>query len=61
MVRGVVALARALELTVTGEGIETEEQFGHLRDMGCHEAQGYYLGRPAPAERLFEAAARRAA
>ena len=46
IVRSVVDMARALELTVIAEGVETAEQRDHLAAMGCHEAQGYLYARP---------------
>lgn len=30
------------------EGIETEEEYNLMKEFGCHEFQGYYLGRPVP-------------
>jgi PAS domain S-box-containing protein/diguanylate cyclase (GGDEF)-like protein len=50
MVRSVLAMASALNLRVVTEGVETEEQFEILRELGCDEAQGYLLGRPESAE-----------
>ena len=50
IVKAIIALAHTLDLTVTGEGTETEEQLAHLRGLGCDYAQGYLLGRPMPAE-----------
>ncbi len=52
LVTAVIALASALEMTSVAEGVETFEQFVELRALGCDEAQGYYLGRPAPAASL---------
>ncbi len=46
IVRGVIALARSLNLSVTAEGIETFEQLSHLRELGCNHGQGYLLSRP---------------
>jgi diguanylate cyclase (GGDEF)-like protein len=46
----VVALARALRLTVVAEGVETEAQAEFLRDIRCDSMQGYLLSRPLPAE-----------
>ena len=45
----VVSMARALNLEVVAEGVESFEQLLQLRDQQCHEAQGYLLGRPVPA------------
>ncbi|PVZ19840.1 MULTISPECIES: bifunctional diguanylate cyclase/phosphodiesterase [unclassified Pseudomonas] len=47
--QAVVDLGRALGFEVTAEGIETAEQWEHLRDIGCQSGQGYYIGRPMPA------------
>jgi diguanylate cyclase (GGDEF)-like protein len=52
IVAAVVSLARDLGLHVTAEGVETEGQAERLRELGCPLAQGFYFGRPAPAEYL---------
>jgi diguanylate cyclase len=44
----VLALGRSLGIPVLAEGVETAEQLRLLRAEGCAEAQGYYLGHPAP-------------
>lgn len=44
-----IAAVLGLGLNVIGEGVETEEQQGFLRSQSCTQAQGYLLGRPAPA------------
>ncbi len=49
IVRAIIALARSLRITVTAEGVETEEQLRLLRSEDCNQVQGYLLGRPAPA------------
>jgi len=51
-VRSIVSLADALGLDVVAEGVETREQADVLLRLGCHRAQGYYFGRPAPASDL---------
>ncbi|HEX8961369.1 MAG TPA: EAL domain-containing protein [Rhodocyclaceae bacterium] len=48
--RAVVALGRALNLEIVGEGIETAETLGYLRGVGCDQAQGFFFSRPLPAE-----------
>ena len=48
----VIELGRNLNMTVIAEGIENEFQAGILRDMGCHEGQGYLYARPMASEQL---------
>ena len=47
-----VALARALDLAVTAEGVETAEQARRLRALGCDTGQGWLYGRPGPPDLL---------
>ncbi len=48
VVTAILALARALDIQVVAEGIETSAQRAALLRMGCEFGQGYLLGRPAP-------------
>jgi EAL domain-containing protein (putative c-di-GMP-specific phosphodiesterase class I) len=50
----IVALGRAMELSVVAEGVETEEQRGFLAGLGCHCFQGYLFS-PALPLNEFEA------
>ena len=50
IVQAVISLAKSLDMRVTAEGIETREQFEHLKRMGCDHGQGYFLARPLPAD-----------
>jgi diguanylate cyclase (GGDEF)-like protein/PAS domain S-box-containing protein len=52
IVSTVISLARALNLKVVAEGVETEEQANLLRLLRCDEAQGYLYSRPVPPEEL---------
>lgn len=52
IVRAIVAMGRALGLDVVMEGVETEQQLAFLREIGCHQAQGFLFARPQPAEQL---------
>ena len=54
IVAATVAMAHALGLSVTAEGVETTDQLERLRVLGCQEAQGYLIARPAPAEVITE-------
>jgi diguanylate cyclase len=47
-----VKTAHAFGARVVAEGVEHPEQLELVRRLGCEYAQGYYLGMPAPAERL---------
>ncbi|MCG8470031.1 MAG: phosphodiesterase [Gemmatimonadetes bacterium] len=47
--RTIIELAKVLELEVIAEGIETREQFQHLRSLGCQQAQGYFFSGPVAA------------
>ncbi|HYF90857.1 MAG TPA: EAL domain-containing protein [Symbiobacteriaceae bacterium] len=49
LVRTVITLAKALNLTVTGEGVETAEQIAQLRAMECERGQGYFFAKPVTA------------
>jgi diguanylate cyclase (GGDEF)-like protein/PAS domain S-box-containing protein len=50
LTQAIVAMARAIDLEVVAEGVETEEQLEFLRQVGCTFAQGYLFARPAPNE-----------
>jgi len=52
LVSTVISLARALNLKVVAEGVETEEQANLLRLLRCDEAQGYLFGRPEPLDQV---------
>ncbi len=52
VVRSIVELARALELDVVAEGIETAGQATLLRTLGVARGQGYHLARPMPSDEL---------
>ncbi|MCC3295335.1 EAL domain-containing protein [Arthrobacter sp. zg-Y411] len=45
-------LIRAAGMEAVFEGIETEQQAGKLREMGCCSGQGYYFSRPINEEQV---------
>ncbi len=49
IVRAIVAVARALDLRVTAEGVERATQAEILHEIGCDWGQGYLYARPVPA------------
>ncbi len=53
IVSATVTLARALNLEVVAEGIETEEQLEAVQGLGVDFAQGFYFSRPIPSEELL--------
>ncbi len=57
LVGTMIELAHDLGLVVVAEGIEQPESLAQLRALGCDYAQGYLIGRPAPADDVVAAAA----
>jgi diguanylate cyclase (GGDEF)-like protein len=56
IIEAILALSRALGLTVIAEGVETQEQALTLKAMSCQNAQGNYFGAPVSAERIAQLA-----
>ncbi len=52
VVAAIIAMARAFDMTVVAEGVETPEQLEVVRDLGCDLAQGFLFGRPSPLSAL---------
>lgn len=52
LVRATVNLGHDMGLRVVAEGIEDVETLGLISDLGCDIAQGFYISRPSPANRL---------
>ena len=54
IVRSTIELAHNLGLNVVAEGIENKRSLARLRAMGCDEAQGFFISRPLPEDKLLE-------
>ena len=50
IIRCVMRMAQDLCISITAEGVETEEQYKFLKGIGCDTIQGYYFARPMPEE-----------
>ncbi|MGM0563727.1 MAG: putative bifunctional diguanylate cyclase/phosphodiesterase [Pseudomonadota bacterium] len=46
IVHSIIEMGSHLGLSVTAEGVETEEQLNMLKEMGCRYVQGYYFAKP---------------
>jgi len=53
IVRTVIDLAHNLDKQVCAEGVEDEATWRMLTDMNCDLAQGYWISRPVPADKLI--------
>jgi diguanylate cyclase (GGDEF)-like protein/PAS domain S-box-containing protein len=50
----IIALSRNLGLQVVAEGVENAEQYAFLQRNGCDLIQGFYIGKPLPADEFAE-------
>ena len=54
IIRLIINLAKALDMNVIAEGVETQEQADLLDQFGCRYAQGYFYSKPLPAGEFIE-------
>ena len=54
LVQAVMLIAETLNLQVIAEGVEYEDQFDTLKDLGVSLYQGYFFDEPIPLEKLLE-------
>ncbi len=52
IIQAIVALADKLGMETTAEGTETRAEFETMRRLGCAQIQGYYFGKPMPADEV---------
>jgi predicted signal transduction protein with EAL and GGDEF domain len=53
IIEAVIRMGQTLGLRIIAEGVENEAQLAFLRNHGCNEMQGYYLGQPMPGDKLL--------
>jgi diguanylate cyclase (GGDEF)-like protein/PAS domain S-box-containing protein len=49
LTQAIIAMAQALKMSITAEGVENEDQMDFLMEAGCHEMQGFYFSEPVGA------------
>lgn len=54
VVKAIIILAKIFNLSITAEGVETQEQVDFLREQECDEIQGYFYSKPLALEALKE-------
>ena len=54
IIQAIVGIANNFDLHLIAEGVETEPQVEILKQLGCHEMQGYFFSRPLPSKQLIE-------
>ena len=52
IVQAVISLGHSLDMSVTGEGVETAAQLAAIKAMGCDNYQGFLYSRPVPLEQF---------
>ncbi|WP_152046770.1 putative bifunctional diguanylate cyclase/phosphodiesterase [Aureimonas psammosilenae] len=50
ILKAIAGLGVSLGMAITAEGVETSEQLDRIRDEQCTHVQGYFTGRPMPAD-----------
>lgn len=48
ILKSIIEMAKALNIGVITEGVETEEQLNYLSKIGCNNFQGFYFDKPLP-------------
>ncbi|MFG6245410.1 EAL domain-containing protein [Vibrio diabolicus] len=54
LIRAIISMAHNLRMRVVAEGIETQTQLTRMESLHCDVVQGFFLGRPVPAEEIIE-------
>jgi EAL domain-containing protein (putative c-di-GMP-specific phosphodiesterase class I) len=54
ILEGSLEIARRMGMTSVAEGVESEDDWRLVRELGCDRAQGYFIGRPMPPEGFWD-------
>jgi len=54
IIKAIVGLGQALELKVVAEGVEDQQTLDFLKSLDCDLAQGYFISRPMPSDKVTE-------
>ena len=54
ILKNIITMAKALNMSTLTEGVETDEAYQFLKENGCEQIQGYLFGRPMPDKELYE-------
>lgn len=54
IMESIIYMVKRLGYETVAEGVETREQFQYLKELGCDMIQGYYMGRPMPAQGISD-------
>jgi EAL domain-containing protein (putative c-di-GMP-specific phosphodiesterase class I) len=54
IVLSIISMSHQCGLSLVAEGVEEKAQADFLRDLGCDKGQGYYFGKPVPADLFAE-------
>ena len=53
IIQGIVLMASSLDLKIIAEGVETKQQYDFIKQLHCHEIQGYYFYEPLSIEEIM--------
>lgn len=53
IVKAIASMAHSLRINIVVEGIETPTQLATIRNLNCHEGQGYYFAKPLSADSVM--------
>lgn len=48
VIRSIIDIGHSINMSVTIEGVESDEHVNIFKNMGCDQFQGYFFGKPMP-------------